>query len=298
MPPTSTTSHAFTPWRENYRHANILAFFGLAWLSIGLIWCAFQPTVLAISFAMLPTAPLYFYFVHREYGSKRKYGLALEKAAVARLIQNLPEGWIGEADIQLPNSSANTDCRVTLPNGHQCVIDVKSWRHLTPYNGTLIRQAKNGRTFDETKQLSRQIWQQIIALKAKHGIVWLPKAPSRPPIIFRRFYVVYGGISSLLDVLSSLNIEHREKSKYVIKFPAAPSEAVRTMLKRAGFRWNTEKYCWTIFLPVAATLPNTLIANVKAAGGSITPPEIDAAPPLPIETPIGEQFMIIAKQIV
>jgi len=277
----------FKPWQENYRAANIIGAFGAIWLCVGLVWCAVAPTLVAICFAMIPVAPFYFLFSHREHGSKRKYGIALERAAVARLLQQLPEGWHGRADVQLPHSNANTDCLLTLSNGHQCTIDVKAWHGLRQDGRRLVKTAKSAKGADVTKIVASQMWHQIIALKVQYGILWLPKARYQPTFIFRGFYVVQGEVGSLLVVLRLLDIPHVD---YVAHFQRAPDATVLATLKAAGFRWNKEDYSWQIKLTPPAVLDTVVIAEIKNAGGYITPD--DFVPP-PVMT-ITEQFAFVS----
>lgn len=91
----------FTPWKKDYIKANKFFLVSACWLAIGMVWCAQSHSTVAIVVTLFVIVPMYCGFKHFDKGSVRVYGQNVEKHAVNKILEILPDDWRGEKDVQI-----------------------------------------------------------------------------------------------------------------------------------------------------------------------------------------------------
>jgi hypothetical protein len=159
----------FAPWRAEFRLTLFYWLIGVLWFGAAIVWCARDPRPESIVTAEGAVLPLFFGFLYLDSARRRWHGSLVEAEAVKNFMAAAPSVWSIKADLVLPRLG-NIDLLVRFPDGQECPIEIKSWQSA----GKLSRRAR----------ALEQVRRQCEVLRARHGVVWLPKATNHS--LFRR----------------------------------------------------------------------------------------------------------------
>jgi hypothetical protein len=179
----------FAPWRAEFRLMIFYWLIGAMWFGAAIVWCVRDPRPESIGIAEGAVLPFFFGFLYLDSANRRRHGSLVEKQAVKRFISAAPSVWFIEADLVL-RKFGNIDLLVRFPDGRQCPIEIKSWRSA----GSLSRR---------TRALE-QVRRQCEALRARNGVVWLPKAIKKNILVSGDLLLVEGNEHFLIRRLADL----------------------------------------------------------------------------------------------
>jgi hypothetical protein len=163
---------------------------GAMWFGAAIVWCVRDPRPESIVAAESAVLPLFFGFLYLDSAKRRRHGSLVEKQAVKRFIAAAPSGWLIEADV-VSRKLGNIDLLVRFPDGRQCPIEIQSWRSA----GNPSRRMR----------ALEQVRRQCEALRARNGVVWLPKATKRNILSAGDLLLVEGNEHFLIRRLADLD---------------------------------------------------------------------------------------------